>query len=48
MIQLYTAVALQTPHHNCQTQEDWNKNLDTILKNRKSQCRTHSDRSATG
>ncbi len=32
MIQPYTAVALQTPHHNCQTQEDWNKNLDTICE----------------
>ena len=32
MIEPYTAVALQTPHHNCQTREDWEKNLDTICE----------------
>ncbi|MEE2822344.1 MAG: nitrilase-related carbon-nitrogen hydrolase [Acidobacteriota bacterium] len=32
MIEPYTAVALQTPHHNCQTQEDWDKNLDVICE----------------
>ena len=32
MIQPHTAVALQTLHHNCRTQEDWNKNLDTICE----------------
>ena len=32
MIEPYTAVALQTPHHNCQTREDWDKILDTICE----------------
>ncbi len=27
MIEPYTAVALQTPHHNCQTPQDWDKHL---------------------
>ncbi len=27
MIEPYTAVALQTPHHNCQTPQDWDKNI---------------------
>ena len=32
MIEPYTAVALQTPHHNCQTPRDWDQNLETICE----------------
>jgi len=32
MIEPYTAVALQTPHHNCQTPQDWDKNIETICE----------------
>jgi len=32
MIEPYSAVALQTPHHNCQTPQDWDKNIETICE----------------
>ncbi len=32
MIEPYTAVALQTPHHNCQTPQDWDKHLQESIR----------------